>query len=64
MNARQSPTKNRNKISDHVRRKKNVDEKTIKYTNSHVHTKLINDKYLMFDNTGNVTFAVGATSIL
>ena len=63
MNARQSPTKNRNKISDHVRRKKNV-EKTISYTNSHVHTELINDKYLMFDNTGNVTFAVGATSIL
>ena len=44
--------------------KKNVDEKTISYTSSHVHTELINDKYLMFDNTGNVTFAVGATSIL
>ena len=44
--------------------KKNVDEKTISYTNSHVHTEMINDKYLMFDNTGNVAFAVGATSIL
>ena len=39
-------------------------KKLISYTNSHVHTELINDKYLMFDSTGNVTFAVGATSIL
>ena len=28
-----------------------------------IHTFIQNDKYLMFDSTGNVTFAVGATSI-